>query len=140
MRLKRLSASIAIVLASLLSAQRSVGSQPSPGVISQSHREVTLGQNSNADEAKSPDQQRSASNTLADPTPPRVTRGGGTSEGGREATEVERHDLREETLENQLVRLTAVLAGIEIITLVFFFFSMRANIKAANAAKTAADA
>lgn len=43
-------------------------------------------------------------------------------------------------LESQLVRLTAILAGIEIITLVFFFFSMRANIKAANAAKTAADA
>jgi hypothetical protein len=54
--------------------------------------------------------------------------------------EKERHDRREEALEQRLVILTAILALIEVITLFIFVGTMIANIRAANAAKTAAQA
>lgn len=137
---KLLSASILIALALLLSAAKNGAENPSPRTTPQSHGEATPEQKPTADNAKSPDQQRPTPNALAAPAPQRLTGISGAAEGGRKATEEERHDQREEALEHQLVCLTAILAGIEVVTLVLFFFSMRASIKAANASGSSARA
>jgi hypothetical protein len=137
---KRSCLAILIAWVLLLSAAKSGAKNPSPGTIPQSHREATPEQKPTSDNAKSPDQQRPTPNAFTAPTPQRLTSISGAAEGGRKATEEERHDRREEALEHQLVCLTAILAGIEVITLVLFFFSMRASIKAANASGASARA
>jgi hypothetical protein len=130
--LKRLSASILIVSALLLNGASNCAEKPSPRPTPQSNREATPKQKTTADSATNPDQRRSTPNSLT--APPSVTSVTDAAESEYRATEEERHNRREETLEHQLVCFNAILAGIEVITLLFFFFTMRANIRAANAA------
>jgi hypothetical protein len=54
--------------------------------------------------------------------------------------ETERHNRRQEELETKLVELTLALAIVEVGTLIIYFFTMLASIRAANAAKRSADA
>jgi hypothetical protein len=63
-----------------------------------------------------------------------------TLSGSVNPVEQDRHNRREESLEYELVILTAVLAGIEVVTFIVFFFTMLASIRAANAAKASAEA
>lgn len=131
-----------VSLAVLLSGVRSAladSPKPTPRTTPNGQRETTAEQkptSAYSDQAGSygaPTSAASVSN-LSRPTESPIA-----SATDEKATEQERHDRREETLENRLVWLTAILAAIEVVTLVIFYFTMTATQTAAYANKASAD-
>lgn len=134
---------ILIASALLLSGVRSASAdppKPTPRATADSHRKAASEQKPTADHPEQALTDSEQAGALSSTTPDRGAKGNGTASGDRHGAEEERHDRREEALEQSLVCLTAILAGIEVLTLVIFVFTMFANIKAANAAKVGADA
>jgi len=87
-------------------------------------------------------------------TPNRLAQDNAAAESAKRAAEQEAHYKRQEELaagtlsvtqrtldiDSELVRLTAVLAIINFLTMLVFYFAMRASVKAANAADVSANA
>ena len=133
--LKRSLPLILIGLGLLLSVAKGGAENPSPRAALQSHRKATPDQNT--ENTKPYSEQPYGLATSAPSGPAQI---GGANCAADKPTEEQRHNRREEALEHQLVCLTAALAIVEVITLFVYFFTMLANIRAANAAKASADA
>jgi len=134
---------ILIALALLLSGDRSAGADtvnPAPRATPQSHRETATEEEPTANQTDQAGSNRQEADALALAAPSRPEKRASTTSAAHDTSEEERHDRREEALEQRLVCLTAILAIIEVITLFIFVGTMIANIRAANAAKTAAEA
>ena len=122
-----------------LSSAKDGQADPTPGTTRQSNRKGATHQEPTANHANSPNAASKPSGTIAIATPNRMTRDSSTAPSTSYSSEEERHDRREESLENNLVDLTAILAIVEVVMLVIYFSTMRANIEAANAAKESAN-
>lgn len=137
----KLSSVLLFASALLLSAAKSGSAQePSPRATPQSRREATSEQKRSPakTEQKSADSPSAGAFALAMPS--RAANSDSSARAGRDTSEEQRHDRREEALEHDLVWLTAILAGVNVATTIIFLVTMFANIKAANATKEAADA
>lgn len=128
-----------LVLLSSLGAASGDTLQPTPSTAPQSHRERTSEQETSADYSYRKETNRIIANALALATPSGAAENNSSNSADRGASEEERHDRQEESLEGWLVVLTAVLAGIEVATLIIYFFTMLASLRAADAAKRSAD-
>jgi hypothetical protein len=141
--LKLSSMLILIASALLLSGASSASAdppKPTQWATPNSHRETAPEQKPTTDNSKQEHADSERAGALSSATPDRIAESVGTGSDSSRATEEERHDRREESLEQRLICLTAILAIIEVITLFIFYYTMKANEVAANAAKVGADA
>src|SRR5579872_7108728 len=130
---------IPIVLVSLVGSVLSESAvDPKPTAIPQSRTKATPEQKPTptSTEEQSTNSASARAATLA--TPSEKTDSESSASGAHKDTEEQRHDRAEEKLESRLVWLTAALALIEVGTLFIFWFTMGANIRAAEAANTTA--
>jgi len=117
---RHVSAVILIASALLLSGERSASAdavKPTPRATPQSHRETATEPKPTPDKSDQTSADRQQADVLALAAPSGATESDSSASAARRTAEEERHDRREESLEQSLVCLTAILAGIEVVTL-----------------------
>lgn len=129
------SRSIPIALVLLLSGANSDTPKPGPRATPNNHRKRTAEQKQTTNPGNQPNTLSQYARPVTGTIPSGPTSDGGFRGRDSDSAEQERHDRIEERLEGKLVRLTAVLALIEIGTAVIFWFSLNAAIRAAKAAE-----
>jgi hypothetical protein len=134
---------VALVL--LLNAASGSASEPRPRATPQSHRETTIEPKRAYARAEHVDSNSQWADALTVATPSKPTDSDTSASPADKATDEERHwkieegnETRSLQIEQNLVRLTAILAAVNIGVMAIYFFTMLASIRAANAAKESA--